>query len=91
MSDQVSEILEAPKEFVHDGMQFMKRCQKPDQKEFLKVNNAGYAFGIESELTGDSYRSPKQLVWAVSGATQPSSPCDGLPSNVQCAKLLSQS
>lgn len=38
MSDQVSEILEAPKEFVHDGMQFMKRCQKPDQKEFLKVS-----------------------------------------------------
>lgn len=38
MSDQVSEILEAPKEFVHDGMQFMKRCQKPDQKEFLKAS-----------------------------------------------------
>lgn len=41
MSDQVSEILEAPKEFVHDGMQFMKRCQKPDQKEFLKVSTIG--------------------------------------------------
>lgn len=24
MADQVSEILEAPKEFVHDGMQFSK-------------------------------------------------------------------
>lgn len=28
MADQVSEILEAPKEFVHDGMQFseLRRC-----------------------------------------------------------------
>ncbi|KAF3765834.1 hypothetical protein M406DRAFT_38784 [Cryphonectria parasitica EP155] len=40
MADQVSEILEAPKEFVHDGMQFMKRCQKPDQKEFIKISQA---------------------------------------------------
>lgn len=52
MSDQVSEILEAPKEFVHDGMQFMKRCQKPDKKEFLKVCFRDFMlFGAGLELT----------------------------------------
>ncbi|KUI57675.1 putative protein transport protein Sec61 subunit gamma [Cytospora mali] len=40
MADQVSEILEAPREFVKDGMQFMTRCQKPDQKEFIKISQA---------------------------------------------------
>lgn len=51
MSDQVSEILEAPKEFVHDGMQFMKRCQKPDQKEFLKVSINLANLDLEALLT----------------------------------------
>lgn len=28
MSDQVQEILDVPREFVKDGLQFMNRCQK---------------------------------------------------------------
>ena len=28
MSDQVQEILDIPREFIKDGMQFMNRCQK---------------------------------------------------------------
>lgn len=62
MSDQVSEILEAPKEFVHDGMQFMKRCQKPDQKEFLKVCCCEATFHQWPPTDMRADRSPKQLV-----------------------------
>ncbi|KAB5560167.1 protein transporter Sec61 subunit gamma [Coniochaeta sp. 2T2.1] len=40
MSDQVQEILDVPREFVKDGVQFMNRCQKPDKKEFLKISQA---------------------------------------------------
>ncbi|KAK6714351.1 hypothetical protein SNK04_005297 [Fusarium graminearum] len=40
MSDQVQEILEVPSEFVRDGVQFMRRCTKPDQKEFLRLCQA---------------------------------------------------
>ncbi|KPM34342.1 hypothetical protein AK830_g12229 [Neonectria ditissima] len=40
MSDQVQELLEVPSEFARDGYQFMKRCTKPDQKEFLKLCQA---------------------------------------------------
>ncbi|KAK7748058.1 hypothetical protein SLS53_001310 [Cytospora paraplurivora] len=40
MADQVSEILEAPREFIKDGTQFLTRCQKPDQKEFIKISQA---------------------------------------------------
>ncbi|EOO01649.1 putative protein transporter sec61 subunit gamma protein [Phaeoacremonium minimum UCRPA7] len=40
MSDQVQEILDVPREFVKDGVQFMNRCQKPDRKEFIKISQA---------------------------------------------------
>ncbi|CAG7555015.1 hypothetical protein FVEN_g11350 [Fusarium venenatum] len=40
MSDQVQEILEVPSEFVRDGVQFVRRCTKPDQKEFLRLCQA---------------------------------------------------
>ncbi|KAH8907921.1 protein transporter Sec61 subunit gamma [Coniochaeta ligniaria NRRL 30616] len=40
MSDQVQEILDVPREFVKDGIQFLNRCQKPDKKEFLKISQA---------------------------------------------------
>ncbi|KAJ9161622.1 hypothetical protein NKR19_g2072 [Coniochaeta hoffmannii] len=40
MSDQVQEILDVPREFVKDGLQFINRCQKPDKKEFLKISQA---------------------------------------------------
>ncbi|KAI0125295.1 protein transporter Sec61 subunit gamma [Xylariales sp. AK1849] len=40
MSDQVQEILDLPKDFIRDGSQFLGRCQKPDQKEFIKICQA---------------------------------------------------
>ncbi|KAH7350216.1 protein transporter Sec61 subunit gamma [Plectosphaerella cucumerina] len=40
MADSVQEILDVPKEFVKDGTQFIKRCQKPDGPEFLKICQA---------------------------------------------------
>ena len=32
MSDKIREFVEVPQEFFKDGMQFMKRCTKPDRK-----------------------------------------------------------
>ncbi|KAL2209259.1 secE/sec61-gamma protein [Sarocladium strictum] len=47
MSDQVQELLEIPSEFAKDGIQFMRRCTKPDQKEFLRLCQAvGMGFVI---------------------------------------------
>ncbi|KAM6524039.1 hypothetical protein FSOLCH5_004647 [Fusarium solani] len=40
MSDQVQELLEVPSEFVKDGVQFVRRCTKPDQQEFLRLCQA---------------------------------------------------
>ncbi|SPO03779.1 probable protein transport protein Sec61 subunit gamma [Cephalotrichum gorgonifer] len=40
MSDQIQEILDIPAEFARDGVQFMKRCTKPDKKEFLRLCQA---------------------------------------------------
>ncbi|KEZ40244.1 hypothetical protein SAPIO_CDS8738 [Scedosporium apiospermum] len=40
MSDQVQDILDVPREFLKDGMQFINRCQKPDRKEFIRICQA---------------------------------------------------
>ncbi|OLN86088.1 putative protein transport protein Sec61 subunit gamma [Colletotrichum chlorophyti] len=40
MADQVKEILEVPSEFAQEGIQFMRRCTKPDKTEFLKLCQA---------------------------------------------------
>ncbi|ORY60548.1 protein transporter Sec61 subunit gamma [Pseudomassariella vexata] len=40
MADQMQELLDIPKDFVKDGTQFMNRCTKPDQKEFIKICQA---------------------------------------------------
>jgi len=40
MADQVQELLEIPREFLKDGLQFINRCQKPDRKEFYKISSA---------------------------------------------------
>ncbi len=29
-----------PREFLQDGLQFMRRSQKPDKKEFIKISQA---------------------------------------------------
>ncbi|KAL5356712.1 hypothetical protein BJX96DRAFT_143241 [Aspergillus floccosus] len=40
MADQVQEILNIPREFFKDGMQFIHRSQKPDRREFIKISQA---------------------------------------------------
>ncbi|KAK4104917.1 hypothetical protein N658DRAFT_418472 [Parathielavia hyrcaniae] len=40
MADQVQEILEVPREFLKDGIQFINRAQKPDRREFIKISQA---------------------------------------------------
>lgn len=32
MSDQITELIELPKQFIKDGTQFLNRCTKPDRK-----------------------------------------------------------
>ncbi|WAQ90350.1 hypothetical protein PtA15_12A339 [Puccinia triticina] len=38
--DQVKEISEIPQKFLKEGSQFMNRCTKPDQKEFIQICRA---------------------------------------------------
>ncbi|KAL2025035.1 hypothetical protein VTK56DRAFT_37 [Thermocarpiscus australiensis] len=40
MADQVQEILDLPREFLKDGIQFINRAQKPDRREFIKISQA---------------------------------------------------
>jgi len=40
MSDQVKELLDIPRDFFKDGTQFINRCTKPDQREFIKISQA---------------------------------------------------
>ncbi|KAL2262280.1 hypothetical protein VTK26DRAFT_1872 [Humicola hyalothermophila] len=40
MADQVQEILDVPREFIKDGVQFINRAQKPDRREFIKISQA---------------------------------------------------
>ncbi|KAK9760534.1 Protein transport protein Sec61 subunit gamma [Basidiobolus ranarum] len=38
--DQVSSLLEEPKQFAKECIQLLKKCTKPDEKEFLKITQA---------------------------------------------------
>ncbi|CCE30758.1 hypothetical protein E4U22_002279 [Claviceps purpurea] len=40
MADQIQELVDTPSQFLKDGVQFMNKCQKPDQKEFTKICQA---------------------------------------------------
>ncbi|KAK9420865.1 putative Protein transporter Sec61 subunit gamma [Seiridium cardinale] len=40
MADQVSEILDLPKDFAKEGSLFLQRCTKPDRQEFVKICQA---------------------------------------------------
>ncbi|KAK0635755.1 hypothetical protein B0T17DRAFT_55246 [Bombardia bombarda] len=40
MADQVQEILDVPREFLKDGIQFINKSQKPDRREFIKISQA---------------------------------------------------
>ncbi|KAF9270602.1 secE/sec61-gamma protein [Marasmius fiardii PR-910] len=40
MSDKIREFVEIPQQFVRDGNQFLTRCTKPSQREFLQISRA---------------------------------------------------
>ncbi|EPT01512.1 hypothetical protein FOMPIDRAFT_1048668 [Fomitopsis schrenkii] len=40
MSEKLKEFTDIPQEFVRDGRQFLTRCTKPSQKEFLQICKA---------------------------------------------------
>ncbi|KAJ3758004.1 hypothetical protein EV360DRAFT_44843 [Lentinula raphanica] len=40
MSDKLREFVEIPQQFVQDGNQFLTRCTKPSQKEFVQICKA---------------------------------------------------
>ncbi|KAI0309555.1 secE/sec61-gamma protein [Amylostereum chailletii] len=40
MSEKIKEFVEIPQEFIRDGQQFIVRCTKPSQKEFIQISKA---------------------------------------------------
>jgi len=47
MSDKLREYLEVPQQFLKEGNQFINRCTKPSQKEFIQISKAvAIGFGV---------------------------------------------
>jgi protein transport protein SEC61 subunit gamma-like protein len=40
MSDTIQELADIPRDFFRDGMLFVRRCTKPDKREFIKISQA---------------------------------------------------
>lgn len=40
MSETFQELADIPKDFVREGSLFIKRCTKPDKREFIKISQA---------------------------------------------------
>ncbi|KAI8875852.1 protein translocase SEC61 complex gamma subunit [Backusella circina FSU 941] len=40
IKETAQQVVEGPKQFFKDGLQFINRCKKPDQQEFLKITQA---------------------------------------------------
>jgi len=40
MSEKLNEFMEVPQQFIKDGNQFLARCTKPSQKEFIQICRA---------------------------------------------------
>ncbi|TQB72118.1 Sec61p translocation complex subunit [Monascus purpureus] len=40
MSETLQELADIPKDFVRDGSLFIRRCTKPDKREFIKISQA---------------------------------------------------
>ncbi|GIJ87326.1 sec61p translocation complex subunit [Aspergillus pseudoviridinutans] len=52
MSDTIQELADIPRDFLRDGMLFVRRCTKPDKREFIKISQAvGMGFIIMEMLT----------------------------------------
>ncbi|KAJ3018602.1 Sec61p translocation complex subunit, partial [Thoreauomyces humboldtii] len=40
MADNLTELIDGPRQFLKDGVQLMNRCTKPDKREFIQVTQA---------------------------------------------------
>ncbi|GJJ09604.1 hypothetical protein Clacol_003827 [Clathrus columnatus] len=40
MSEKVKEFMEVPQQFLREGNQFIVRCTKPSEKEFIQICKA---------------------------------------------------
>ncbi|KAG2202410.1 protein translocase SEC61 complex gamma subunit [Mucor mucedo] len=40
IKETAQQVVEGPKQFFKEGFQFINRCKKPDQQEFLKITQA---------------------------------------------------
>ncbi|CAO3620419.1 unnamed protein product [Mucor hiemalis] len=40
IKETAQQVVEGPKQFFKEGFQFLNRCKKPDQQEFLKITQA---------------------------------------------------
>ncbi|EAW09283.1 translocon subunit SSS1 [Aspergillus clavatus NRRL 1] len=40
MSDTIQELADIPRDFLRDGMLFVRKCTKPDKREFIKISQA---------------------------------------------------
>jgi len=40
MSEKLKEFIDIPQQFIRDGNQFLTRCTKPSQKEFIQICRA---------------------------------------------------
>ncbi|KAL2918625.1 hypothetical protein HK105_202026 [Polyrhizophydium stewartii] len=38
--DSLAEVLDGPRQFAKESIQFVNRCTKPDRKEFIKITQA---------------------------------------------------
>ncbi|KAG0743750.1 hypothetical protein G6F57_001240 [Rhizopus arrhizus] len=40
LKESAQQVVDGPKQFFKEGVQFINRCKKPDQQEFLKITQA---------------------------------------------------
>ncbi|GAA5795237.1 protein translocase SEC61 complex gamma subunit [Thamnidium elegans] len=40
IKETAQQVVDGPKQFFKEGVQFINRCKKPDQQEFLKITQA---------------------------------------------------
>ncbi|CEG73872.1 hypothetical protein G6F70_001300 [Rhizopus microsporus] len=40
IKETAQQAIDGPKQFFKEGVQFINRCKKPDQQEFLKITQA---------------------------------------------------
>ncbi|KAI8326796.1 protein translocase SEC61 complex gamma subunit [Choanephora cucurbitarum] len=40
LKETAQQVVDGPKQFFKEGVQFINRCKKPDQQEYLKITQA---------------------------------------------------